>query len=207
MKTSWITILIAGLSGLAATAKNPQPPSTSGDPALSVLVYDYAGLKDNTMNEVENLTSALLERAGIRTQWVYCLGHQAGARPALCDADSQPGVFVIRILTKHSGQANKLGDPLGAAVIGNGFASLFATEVRKYADHNGLSEGCLMAYAAAHEIGHLLLGENHAPSGLMRAVWSKEEYREMAQRWLGFSAEERQALRQALLGPAVAGLK
>jgi hypothetical protein len=65
-----------------------------------------------------------------------------------------------------------------------------------------------MAYAATHEIGHLLLGEKHASSGIMRAVWGKTEYREMAQRWLGFSTEEREALRQALPGDApVAGLK
>jgi hypothetical protein len=94
-------------------------------------------------------------------------------------------------------------------VIGNSFASLYASETRKYADHNGLTLGNLMAYSMTHEIGHLLLGEKHAPSGIMRAVWEKPQYCEMAQRWLGFSTEERQALRQALRGrdQPVAGLK
>ena len=31
--------------------------------------------------------------------------------------------------------------------------------------------------AAAHEIGHLLLGATHAPAGLMRSIWSDDELR------------------------------
>jgi hypothetical protein len=63
--------------------------------------------------------------------------------------------------------------------------------------------------AGEHEIGHLLLGPNHTSSGIMRAVWGKTEYRDMAQRWLGFSAAERQALPRAIptSDPVLAGVK
>jgi hypothetical protein len=105
---------------------------------------------------------------------------------------------LIRIVPAHLGQPSKVGDPLGAAVIDVGYASLFATEVGKQAGQFGVTPATLMGYAMAHEIGHLLLGEKHAASGLMRAVWSKEEYRNMAQRWLGFSETERRALYEAL---------
>jgi hypothetical protein len=56
-------------------------------------------------------------------------------------------------------------------VVASSYASLDASEIRKYADHNGLPAGSLMAYAATHEIGHLLLGEKHPSSGIIRAVW------------------------------------
>ncbi len=81
------------------------------------------------------------------------------------------------------------------------YASLDASEIRKYADNNGLPADNLMAYAAVHEIGHLLLGNQHASSGIMRAVWGKKEYREMAKLWLGFDVTEREALPQALPAP------
>jgi hypothetical protein len=168
------------------------------DASFTVAVYDYAGLSDSVMNELETLSAVLLSRAGIRTHWVHCLGHLQGRRPALCDANLQTGSLLIRILAAHPGHPNKLGDPLGSAVVENSYASLYASEIRRYADQNGLSAGSLMAYAAAHEIGHLLLGENHSSSGIMRAVWGKTEYRDIAQRRLGFSTAERQALRQAL---------
>lgn len=66
-----------------------------------------------------------------------------------------------------------------------------------------------MAYAAAHEIGHLLLGDRHAPAGIMRAVWGKPEFRDMARLWLDFRAGEREALREAVPTPErhLAGLQ
>jgi hypothetical protein len=203
MNTSWKTILMAVLGTICvAVAADAQ------DRNLTIVVYDYAGLSDSSMNGVESLSAVLLSRAGIRTEWVHCLGHQPGPRPALCDGNLETGSVMIRILSSHPGQPNKLGDPLGWASVGNSYASLDAPAISKYADHNGLATANLMAYAATHEIGHLLLGEKHASSGIMRAVWGKTEYREMAQRWLGFSTEEREALRQALPGDApVAGLK
>lgn len=209
MNTSCKTISLAALGTLCvAFAANAQDNPSASDRTLTVVVYDYAGLSDSSMNEVESLSAVLLSRAGIRAQWVHCLLHQPGPRPALCDGNLETGSVMIRILSSHPGQPNKLGDPLGWASVGNSYASLDASAIRKYADPNGLSAGNLLAYAATHEIGHLLLGEKHAASGIMRAVWGKAEYREMAQHWLGFSDSERQALRQALPGGAlVAGLK
>jgi hypothetical protein len=200
MLTSWKTILLAALVAIVGHAQ---------EKTLTVIVYDYAGLSDSSMNETESLSAVLLSRAGIRTEWVHCLGHQLGPRPALCDANLEAGTVLIRIMPAHTGQPNKLGDPLGSAVVGNSFATLYASETRRYADHNGLAAGNLMAYAMTHEIGHLLLGEHHAPTGIMRAAWGKTEYREMAQRWLGFEVAERKALREALPAPGalVAGQK
>ncbi len=198
MKTSWKTMFVAALGTVcvasAATAR--ENPST-GDPTLTVLVHDYAGLADNSLDEMETLTAGLLSRAGVRMQWVHCRGHQAGPRPALCDANLEKGLVMLRILVSFDGKS-PLGDPLGMAEVDSGYASLYASEINKYASHNGLSASNLMAYAATHEIGHLLLGRSHSSSGIMRAVWGKAEYREMGQRWLGFSAEQRQALRQAV---------
>lgn len=204
MNTSWKTMLLAAL-GTMCVAAAPD----AQDRNLTVVVYDYAGLTDNSMNEVESLTAVLLSHSGIRTQWVHCLSHSPGPRPALCDGNLETGSVMIRILASHPGQPNKLGDPLGWAEIKSSYASLNASEIRKYADHNGLPVANLMAYAATHEIGHLLLGENHAASGIMRAAWGKTEYHGMAQRWLGFSDAERHALQQALPAPGqtVAGLK
>jgi hypothetical protein len=200
MNTSCKAIWLAALSTVAVTAFAQENPPT-GDRTLMVLVHDYAGLSDSAINELETVSAVLLSRAGIRIQWVHCLGHQQGPRPTLCDANLETGSVLIRILAAHPGHPNKLGDPLGSAVVENSFASLYVSEIRKYADHNGLPAGTLMAYAATHEIGHLLLGENHSSSGIMRAVWGRTEYRDIAQRWLGFSAAERQALQEAVPTP------
>ena len=42
----------------------------------------------------------------------------------------------------------------------------------------------------AHELGHLLLGYPHQPSGIMTADWKKRELSKMAQRKFGFTPRE-----------------
>lgn len=180
-----------------------------GDRTLTVIVWDFAGVSDSSLEEMETLSTLLLFHAGIGTEWVHCGGHQQGPRPALCDANLERGSVVLRIVVAYPGNQKKLGDPLGTAMVESGYASIYATDIHKYAAHNGLSDGSLMAYAATHEIGHLLLGPNHSSSGIMRAVWGEAEYRGMATRWLGFGAAEQQALWRAVPAPDqhLAGLK
>jgi hypothetical protein len=150
---------------------------------------------------METLSALLLYRSGIGTQWVHCGGHQSGPRPALCDDNLKPGSVLLRIVVAYPGNQNKRGDPLGTAMVESGYASIYATDIHKYAAHNGLPDGTLMAYAATHEIGHLLLGPSHSSAGIMRAVWGEAEYRGMAQRWLGFGVAEQQALWRAVPAP------
>jgi len=195
MTTSWMTGLIATLGTISAGFG-----ATRLETNASVLVYDYADLPDGSLIEMESVSSLLLARAGIRIHWVHCLGHQAGPQPHICGEDSDPAELIIRILRNHHGERNALGEPLASASVDNAFASLYLSEVSKYAGRNGLSAGTLLAYAATHEIGHLLLGRNHMSSGILRAAWGKAEYREMAQLRLDFGPGERQSLRQALIG-------
>jgi hypothetical protein len=209
MNASWKTVSLAALGAMwtavAADAREQLP----GDRTLTVIVWDYAGVSDSSLDEMEKLSVLLLFRAGIGTKWVHCLGHQQGPRPALCDANLTKGSVLLRIVVAYPGNQNKRGDPLGTAMVESGYASIYATEIHKYAAHNGLSDGTLMAYAGTHEIGHLLLGPNHTSSGIMRAVWGVAEYRGMDQRWLGFGAAERHSLWRAVpaLDQLVTGLK
>ena len=199
MKSSWKTIWLAALGAawlaIAADARTNPP---IGDRTLTVLVLDYAGVSDSSLDEMETVSTVLLSREGIRTQWVHCFGHTMGPRPALCDANLEKGLVMLRILVAYPGNQNKLGDPLGTAMVESGYASIYATEIYRYARHNGLPDGSLMAYAATHEIGHLLLGPQHSSSGIMRAIWGETEYRAMAQLWLGFGDAEQEALRRAV---------
>ncbi|HTP88998.1 MAG TPA: hypothetical protein VMJ34_18735 [Bryobacteraceae bacterium] len=54
--------------------------------------------------------------------------------------------------------------------------------------------GCVMA----HELGHLLLGPGHAPSGIMRSGWSSHDLDSIRAGWLKFSPDESVRIRQRL---------
>jgi len=198
MNTSWKTISLAALGALWMTAAANAREKLTGDRTLTVIVWDYAGVSDSSLDEMETLSALLLFRAGVGTEWVHCGGHLQGPQPALCDAQLKAGSVLLRIVAAYPGNQNKRGDPLGTAMLESGYASIYATDIHKYAAHNGLSDGSLMAYATTHEIGHLLLGPNHSSSGIMRGVWGENEYRGMAQRWLGFGAAEKKALWRAV---------
>jgi hypothetical protein len=209
MNTSWKTISLAALGAIWMTAAADAREKLTGDRTLTVIVWDYAGVSDSSLDEMETLSALLLFRAGIGTEWVHCGSHLQGPQPALCDANLKAGSVLLRIVVAYPGNQNKRGDPLGTAMVESGYASIYATDIHKYAAHNGLPDGTLMAYAATHEIGHLLLGPKHSSSGIMRAVWGEAEYRGMDQRWLGFGAAEQQALWRAVPAPdqRLAGLK
>lgn len=198
MNTSWKTIGLTalGLAWLAAAdAREDQP---SGGRTLTILVLDYAGVSDRSLAEMETVSALLLFRAGIGTQWVHCVGHQHGPRPAPCNSSLEKGSIMLRILAAYTGGRNELGDPLGAAMVEAGYASIYISAIREHAAAYGITPGLLMAYAATHEIGHLLLGRSHASSGIMRAVWGRGEYAEMSECRLDFAADERQAMRRAV---------
>jgi len=58
----------------------------------------------------------------------------------------------------------------------------------------------ILGNALAHEIGHVLLrSEEHAESGIMKAVWSRVDYQRIAARFLEFRAAEAQLMRNEVL--------
>ena len=55
----------------------------------------------------------------------------------------------------------------------------------------------VLSYAAAHEVGHLLLGDDaHTPQGLMKADWESDDFRAMAQNRFRFSPEQTRELKR-----------
>jgi hypothetical protein len=49
----------------------------------------------------------------------------------------------------------------------------------------------LLAHVLVHEVSHMLQGiSRHSQSGVMKAVWTPEDYRQMERRMLHFAAED-----------------
>jgi hypothetical protein len=80
-------------------------------------------------------------------------------------------------------------------------ATIFVDRVAGLAASSGVDLRTLLGRAIAHEVevGHLLLGtHDHTPSGLMRAVWSRDALRnDRASEWR-FTGRDARALREAV---------
>lgn len=166
--------------------------------ALQVQVYDYAGLSPSAIHEFIASTQQILTGAGISVEVDACL------RGASIPCESRRGSFrqvVIRVIAGPPGK-NKYGrwQHLGQSVAthdGGTYASVFLNLAEEEAAETNLPRMLVLSYAAAHEVGHLLLGdEAHTPRGLMKADWEAEDFQAMAQNRLRFSSEQTRELKR-----------
>jgi len=69
-------------------------------------------------------------------------------------------------------------DMLGEAFFsdsGGYVADVYFGEIRTLASSKTIDPISLLAYVMAHELGHLLLGPDHSPNGIMRASWDNRD--------------------------------
>jgi hypothetical protein len=161
---------------------------------LNVFLFNYAGLPDNAIRSLEQRTGQILAQAGIGLQWIRCGGPDAGPK---CAASLESADVILRIAASCPDKASS-GEVLGSAVTPGNYISLCAARVHQIEQDNGLDYGSVMPYAAAHEMGHLLLGGSHGASGVMRAVWGRPEFSAMERLRLNFSPREAEAMRNAV---------
>jgi hypothetical protein len=165
--------------------------------ALQVQVYDYTGLSPAALHAFITGTQEILTGAGISVEVDPC------PRGVSTPCESRRGSFkqvVIRVIAgvpRNNSEARwqHLGQSI-ATHEGGTYASVFLSLAQEEAAETNLPRMLVLSYAAAHEVGHLLLGdEAHTPQGLMKADWEADDFRAMAQNRFHFSAEQTRELR------------
>ena len=156
------------------------------------------------MNNLAHAPTGHLERA---QQEVIRLYHNIGVDVAWTGPDAAPVPTIRVVLVPYeAGDTLRREKPvMGAAVLtelGTSVAYIFYRQVEAQARQYDVSLGLILASAIAHEVGHLLLPDGrHAPDGLMRACWTRDDFYRAEQGQLLFSTE------QAALIRARAGLQ
>jgi hypothetical protein len=80
---------------------------------------------------------------------------------------------------------------------GGVYASIFLELAQEEASEANLPPVLVLAYAAAHEVGHLLLGDQtHTARGLMRPRWDTDDFQAMAQNRFCFVPAQIRELRE-----------
>jgi len=117
-------------------------------------------------------------------------------------AEHQPGIQVIVLPYETGGLHQNEKTVMGSAVRtadGSAVAYVYYRRVQAESERYEVSTGLVLACAIAHELGHLLLPMRaHAPDGLMRACWSREEFHRAAQGQLRFLPAEAARIRAGL---------
>jgi hypothetical protein len=163
-------------------------------PALEVRVYDTAALQPKFLAQSISRLEAILLAAGASADVTLCI--QEATAP--CQRKFQTSRVLQLWIVPNS--ASKMNDarrpPLGQSVISEtGYSIIFLPAVQREASTSGVPWPILLAYVAAHEIGHQLLGSNaHTIAGLMKGNWYLEDFQAMPENRLQFSGKQKRLI-------------
>jgi hypothetical protein len=216
-----------GLFSATTMAAGANAPPFEGRPRIVIHVYDHAHLPAGALAGAGREVSRILGKAGLDVRWwdrSNC--GIPDRRTADCSEPVEATDLVLRIRARVDAPASVPSDAMGLALLplegGTGTqASVFLDDVYRLARDGRASLAQILGHAAAHEIGHLLLGPHaHSPRGIMRAVWAQKDLDSASRGGLTFTLEQGARIRdeaasrqrsrdmrhaQATEGPVVGG--
>ena len=197
MTAGWIVAMGLIMSGQAVLAGQLEPT-----PRITVYVYNWAGVEPHTLREAKEIATRVFRNAGVEAVVLD---------PPLPSENEQTDAleyFFVHILPPA--MAKRLGLPAMALGVAPGPPEERGRKTIYVFDHiaermaqkqlaawlrgtvsNNVRKGQILGHAIAHEIGHVLLHQStHAPAGLMRAAWDRQDFQSMIAGQLRFSSDE-----------------
>ena len=190
-----VVSLVAGL----AAARTPDALA----PRVRLSVFNDAGIPSDTLAHAAARATAILAQSGVELDWLDCgRPDPADFSPPTtpCSVVAWPHQLSVRILPR----ARSVGaDIFGQAFLddaGRGaYSNVYYNNLAANREHAQLSDGEMLGFVIAHEVGHLLLGSNsHSLSGLMQARWDSAALHSALHNTLFFTPAQSAALRSRL---------
>lgn len=176
--------------------------------AVTVIIrsYDYAQVPPDELAAARAAADRIFQSAGISLQWIDCRvpEDRRWSIGAECLEPLREGQeFVLRLLESAGGESKRaiaMGNSLFDRSTGTGvLITVDPRSISAIARNAATDPATLLGRATAHELGHRLLGHpKHSRSGLMRALWSRDELRRIRPAGWNFSAAEAAQMRQRL---------
>jgi hypothetical protein len=209
-KGSKVLLLFAGLAFTVAKGSRTDAAQTAPDdnkatnPGITLRVYNYARVPSPILVHAKHDASNIFRRAGVATTWLDCRLSVAESPTPACDRPFGQADLILRLLS--SSMARRLatnrdvcGVALGVKDPPATYAYIFYGCVLDLANTGYIVEGGILAAVMAHEVGHLLLGPGHSPTGIMRAKWTREDLATIHVGFLLFTLHQSALLRSSVL--------
>jgi hypothetical protein len=180
-----------------------RPHKVTGQPVISVRIYNYAHVGKTCLGEAEGEAAGIFARVGVSIIWTVHF-QQSGMGPA--QREDSDADFFVRILPdsmarKWNYKPGALGEsvisPAAEGPLAGGTANVFYDRVEHVSFLWDLDPGEILGDAIAHELGHLLLGARHSDEGIMKARWSAQDLEQAKRGKLAFLPTETTALQRA----------
>lgn len=162
----------------------------------AVCLYDYAGLAAETLYKSQAEVSRIFHHARIDLRWVERRRHAADSVPLVpCgDVAGFSGLVLKLIPEQMTGYFHTAPNELGFAAGTQ--AWVFVSHVRTASEFHDFF--IILGDVMAHELGHLLLGPGHSPSGIMCPSYRRETLLNAEFGRLLFTPEQARRMREKL---------
>jgi hypothetical protein len=187
---TWRALLV--IAGLWRT--NAEPVT------LPIVVFNRASVPPGILAQAQTYYSAVLESAGIDIEWAHAAVENREVRV-------NASALLIYLLSGQEAKRiqNRTNGCLGLALVGSAAGQPVYSALISYDQIKQTAEGrpsrlpLILGHVMAHETGHLLLGNAHAVSGIMKPSWTAGELLEINQGRAAFTRGESGRMRTELL--------
>jgi hypothetical protein len=174
-------------------------PAQNWQPRVIVSVHNYAQIDSRLLPGSEQIVSDILRKAGVETIWLACTSGDGSHSDADCAKPLGAADLNLNLPEPNATKLYHRADSVYGFTLGKN-AWVFFDRVKASALKHQLNTSHVLGNVLAHEIGHLLLGENaHSNWGLMRARWSTEQLMAASRGELSFSEIERGRIRDFVI--------
>ena len=192
-------------SALGRSGRGGRSADQHGDLNLTVRIYKFVHIPPQQISAAEIAASKIFRKAGVELTWVDCpmTGEPIQLNPSCTNLETATEIHV-NIVASFAKNARADKSTMGFAIPlsppGHGdlasISYLRAKQILISAPVPFLPLGELLGCGIAHEMGHLLLGPNHARGGLMSAEWYLDDLWRASRSQLKFSGEEAARIRE-----------
>lgn len=169
-------------------------------PEITIRVINESDADERALALARKEAVRIFAQAGIDLVWLDCVSGRADwGSDNPCQRERGASEFWLRIVSRKP--AATTGHVLGFTNLdvrtGDGSAGIYYPAVAEMAKNWPVRIGDVLGAAIAHEVGHLMLGEDaHSLSGVMQANWGRAQCELIGISELNFAVAQAKELRK-----------
>ena len=185
-------ITLTTLVLLISVISPPSVAQTTERSMLTILMFNYSSAPAEVLSKAAAETSHIFTPSGIDLAWTYCPPRPSPNSARACESEPVPDQIRVRVLGRHL--TGIFQDSVFGFATAPTFATVYYDSAQLLVNTASDRESYLpvvLGGVMAHEIGHLLLGENqHTVIGIMQARWDICQIQQLLKGALQFTPQQ-----------------